>query len=55
VGNNSDGRCDVSGWTDITQVSAGYYHTVGLRSDGTVVAVGNNTYGQCNVGNWDLN
>ena len=33
-------------------VSAGGYHTVGLRSDGTVVAVGYNTYGQCNVGGW---
>jgi len=25
---------------------------VGLKSDGTVVAVGWNGYGQCNVGNW---
>ena len=33
-------------------VAAGYYHTVGLRSDGTVVAVGWNDDGQCNVGSW---
>jgi alpha-tubulin suppressor-like RCC1 family protein len=33
-------------------VAAGYDHTVGLETDGTVVAVGDNTYGQCNVGNW---
>jgi len=33
-------------------VAAGYYHTVGLRSDGTVVAVGDTAYGQCNVWNW---
>ena len=33
-------------------VAAGGYHTVGLKSDGTVVAVGNNDYGQCNVGSW---
>ena len=33
-------------------VSAGWYQTVGLKSDGTVVAVGNNGYGQCNVGGW---
>jgi len=33
-------------------VSAGERHTVGLKSDGTVVAVGSNDYGQCNVGNW---
>lgn len=28
------------------------YNTVGLKSDGTVVAVGTNDYGQCNVANW---
>jgi hypothetical protein len=27
-------------------------HTVGLTSDGTVVAVGGNDYRQCNVGQW---
>ena len=33
-------------------VSAGDYHTVGLRSDGTVVAVGEHGDGQCNVRYW---
>jgi len=33
-------------------VSAGALHTVGLKSDGTVVAVGFNEDGQCNVGGW---
>ncbi len=33
-------------------VAAGYLHTVGLRSDGAVVAVGYNLSGQCNVGGW---
>jgi alpha-tubulin suppressor-like RCC1 family protein len=33
-------------------VAAGGFHTVGLKSDGTVVAVGFNTYAQCDVGNW---
>jgi PKD repeat protein/alpha-tubulin suppressor-like RCC1 family protein len=33
-------------------VAAGYNHTVGLKTDGTVVATGNNDYGQCNVGSW---
>ena len=40
------------GWTDVVEVAAGAYHTVGLKSDGTVVAVGYNDYGQCNVGSW---
>ena len=33
-------------------VSVGYTHTVGIKSDGTVVAVGNNQYGQCDVSAW---
>ena len=32
-------------------VNAGW-HTVGLKSDGTVVAVGSNKYGQCDVSQW---
>lgn len=42
------------GWGNIpiTQVAAGGYHTVGLKDDGTVVAVGDNGDGQCNVGDW---
>ena len=47
-----DGQCNVGSWTDIVQVAAGGYHTVGLKSDGTVVAVGYNVDGQCNVGSW---
>ena len=42
-------------WEQIAQretVSAGYSHTVGLKSDGTVAAEGNNRYGQCDVGDW---
>ena len=33
-------------------VSAGSYHTVGLKADGTVVAVGYNDEGQCGVEGW---
>lgn len=43
---------DVSAWTDITQISAGFDHAVGLKSDGTVVATGNNDCGQCEVSDW---
>jgi hypothetical protein len=37
-------------------VASGYFHTVGLKCDGTVVAVGaggyEHDYGQCDVDNW---
>lgn len=33
-------------------VAAGVWHTVGLKADGTVVAVGYNKYGQCDVSGW---
>ena len=39
-------------WQDITAVAAGYYHSVGLKADGTVVATGFNDYGQCDVSEW---
>ncbi len=33
-------------------IKASNHHTVGLRSDETVVAAGSNSYGQCNVDEW---
>ena len=39
-------------WTDIVAISAVGYYTVGLKADGTVVAVGDNTDGQCEVSDW---
>ena len=33
-------------------ISAGYWHTVGLKADGTVVAVGFNEFGQCDASGW---
>jgi alpha-tubulin suppressor-like RCC1 family protein len=35
-------------------VATGKIHTVGLKSDGTVVATGSNTSEQCAVGGWTL-
>jgi alpha-tubulin suppressor-like RCC1 family protein len=55
AGDNDLGCCDVGSWQNITQVDAGYRHTVGLKADGTVVAVRDNeenNYGECNVGGW---
>ena len=42
-------------WGTLTQretLSAGFDHTVGLKADGTVIAVGDYRGGQCNVGDW---
>ena len=52
VGDNENGQCDVSNWTDIVAVAAGIHHTVGLKADGTVIAVGENEDGQCDVSGW---
>jgi len=35
-------------------LDTGWRHTVGLRSDGTVVAVGDNYWGECNLFDWNL-
>lgn len=40
MGRNLSGQCDVSEWSGITAISAGYEYTVGLKADGTVVATG---------------
>jgi hypothetical protein len=52
TGNNDEGQCNVSGWSDIVHVAAGFSHTVGLEEGGTVVATGRNIEGQCNVAGW---
>lgn len=36
----------------IPMVAAGWSHTIGLKSDSTVVAVGSSGSGQCDVGGW---
>jgi len=42
----------IADWNGIVSVAASPYHTVGLKSDGTVVAAGLNLYGQCDVSDW---
>ena len=52
MGNNSDGECEVSDWSDIVVVTTGGAQTVGLKPDGTVVAAGLKEADQRTVGNW---
>ena len=49
------GQRDVASWRDDVAVAAGSAHTLGLRTDGSVLAVGNNADGQRNVAGWYLN
>ena len=37
---------------EIVSVAAGFFHTVGLKADGTVAAAGWNDDGQCDVSGW---
>jgi serine/threonine protein kinase len=46
------GQFNTLTWDNLTQLAMGKYHTVGLRSDGTVYACGNNLDGQCDVSDW---
>lgn len=52
VTGTNGGAANVYSWKDIVQAAAGKNHTVGLRSDGTVVAAGANENGQCEIGGW---
>lgn len=45
-------ECDIYDWTDIKDIEAGVQVTIGLKSDGTVVAAGQNKWCECNVSNW---
>ena len=53
TGNNDFGQCNMLSWTDIVAVSTGPFQTVGLKSDGTVVAVGYyEDNGQHDISDW---
>lgn len=54
TGYDNNSKRNISDWRDIVAVSVGSYHIVGLKSDGTVIAVGDNKNGQCNVSDWKL-
>lgn len=51
-GDNTYRQLNFDNWSDIVQVSAGGFHTLGLKSDGTVVATGNNNFGQLEIDQW---
>lgn len=46
------GQYQTEDWTNLSGLALGAFHTVGLRSDGTVCAVGRNDAGQCEVQDW---
>jgi len=52
-GDNTYNQLNFDSWTDITQVAAGGFHTLGLKDDGTVLATGYNNLGQIDVSNWN--
>ena len=39
-------------WKDLKQIESRLNGVVGLRKDGTVIALGNNEYGQCDIADW---
>ena len=49
VGWGSQVVVEQSALEDLAAIAAGSFHSLGLKSDGTIVAWGQNNYGQCNV------
>lgn len=54
ISNNDfvSGKLDISSWDDLVDISVGGTHILGLRADGTVLAVGKNEHGECDVSEW---
>ena len=49
-GRDRYGMADVSDWTGVTDIAMGYYHSVGLRKDGTVLtASASDRFGACQI------
>ena len=52
LGYGNGGYANVYSWKDVVSVAAGAEHTVGLKSDGTLLVAGSNSNGQCDVSDW---
>ena len=52
TGDNKYGQLYVKNWTNIREVAAGNFCSVGLRENGTVITAGNNIGGQCDTQSW---
>lgn len=50
--NTSKGETNVQDWSDIVDIDASGYCSIGLCRDGTLVAAGDNSEGACNVTSW---
>ena len=49
-GSNNGGQCDVPPPnTGFVAIAGGWFHSVGLKADGSIVAWGDNSYRQCSV------
>jgi hypothetical protein len=49
-GDNNSGQCDVPAPNSgFIAVAGGLNHSLGLKTDGSIVAWGNDGYGQCNI------
>lgn len=46
------GQCNASDWRDIIAIAANWGHTVGLKKDGTVIAVGDNQSCKTDLGEY---
>lgn len=44
---------EASTWENIVEISTRWFHIVGLKADGTVVATGKNNDGRCDVSQWN--
>lgn len=52
MGENAGGQCNVADWGNVSAIAAGFDHSIGLRSNGTLLATGSGSNGKCDVGSW---